>query len=39
LRDWKRRRTPLAQADPVLRGMVLIPVIIFGLLLLIAKRH
>jgi serine/threonine-protein kinase len=39
LRDWKRRRTPWLKQILFYVGMVLIPVVIFGLLLLIARRH
>jgi serine/threonine-protein kinase len=38
LRDWKIRRTPLAKQILFYVAMALIPVVIFGLLLLIAKR-
>jgi serine/threonine-protein kinase len=38
LRDWKVRRTPLARQILFYVAMALIPVVIFGLLLLIAKR-
>jgi serine/threonine protein kinase len=38
LRDWKVRRTPLAKQILFYVGMALIPVVIFGLLLLIAKH-
>jgi eukaryotic-like serine/threonine-protein kinase len=38
LRDWKVRRTPLAKQILFYVAMALIPVVIFGLLLLIAKR-
>jgi serine/threonine protein kinase len=38
LRDWKIRKTPLAKQILFYVAMALIPVVIFGLLLLIAKR-
>jgi eukaryotic-like serine/threonine-protein kinase len=38
LRDWKVRKTPLAKQILFYVAMALIPVVIFGLLLLIAKR-
>jgi serine/threonine protein kinase len=38
LRDWKHRRTPLAKQILFYVAMALIPVVVFGLLLLIAKR-
>ncbi len=38
LRDWKIRKTPLARQILFYVAMALIPVVIFGLLLLIAKR-
>src|ERR1700690_4440202 len=38
LRDWKVRRTPLARQILFYVAMALIPVVIFGLLLLIAKH-
>jgi eukaryotic-like serine/threonine-protein kinase len=38
LRDWKQRRTPLAKQILFYVAMALIPVVIFGLLLLIAKH-
>ena len=38
LHDWKRRKTPLAKQILFYVAMALIPVVIFGLLLLIAKR-
>jgi serine/threonine protein kinase len=38
LRDWKVRRTPLAKQILFYVAMALIPVVIFGLLLLIAKH-
>src|ERR1041384_363621 len=37
LRDWKHRRTPWARRIAFYVGMALIPVVIFGLLLLVAK--
>jgi serine/threonine-protein kinase len=39
LRDWKRRRTPWLKRVLFYLGMVMIPVVIFGLLLLIARKH
>jgi len=39
LRDWKKRRTPWLKQALFYLGMVMIPVVIFGFLLLIAKRH
>jgi eukaryotic-like serine/threonine-protein kinase len=39
LRDWKRRRTPWLKQVLFYVGMALIPVFVFGLLLLIARRH
>jgi serine/threonine protein kinase len=38
LRDWKIRKTPLVKQILFYVAMALIPVVIFGLLLLIAKR-
>jgi len=38
LRDWKQRRTPLAKQILFYVAMALIPVVVFGLLLLIAKH-
>jgi len=38
LRDWKHRKTPLARQILFYVAMALIPVVVFGLLLLIAKR-
>jgi len=38
LHDWKHRKTPLARQILFYVAMALIPVIIFGLLLLIAKK-
>jgi len=38
LRDWKIRKTPLARQILFYVAMALIPVVIFGLLLLIAKH-
>ena len=38
LRDWKVRKTPLAKQILFYVAMALIPVVIFGLLLLIAKH-
>ena len=37
-RDWKVRRTPLARQILFYVAMALIPVVIFGLLLFIAKH-
>jgi serine/threonine-protein kinase len=39
LRDWKRRRTPWLKQILFYIGMALIPVFVFGFLLLIARRH
>jgi eukaryotic-like serine/threonine-protein kinase len=39
LRDWKRRRTPWLKQVLFYVGMALIPVFVFGFLLLIARRH
>ena len=39
LRDWKKRRTPWAKQLLFYIALVLIPVIVFGLLWLIARRH
>ena len=39
LRDWKRRRTPWLKQVLFYIGMALIPVFVFGFLLLIARRH
>jgi serine/threonine-protein kinase len=39
LSDWKRRRTPWLKRVLFYFGMVMIPVVIFGLLLLIARKH
>jgi serine/threonine-protein kinase len=39
LRDWKRRRTPWLKQILFYVGMALIPVFVFGFLLLIARRH
>jgi serine/threonine-protein kinase len=38
LRDWKRRKTGLAKKILFYVAMALIPVVVFGLLLLSAKR-
>jgi serine/threonine-protein kinase len=38
LRDWKHRKTPLAKQILFYVAMALIPVVVFGLLLLIAKH-
>jgi serine/threonine-protein kinase len=38
LRDWKHRRTPWARQILFYAAMALIPVVIFGLLLLVARR-
>ena len=37
LHDWKHRKTPLARRILFYVGMALIPVVIFGLLMLVAK--
>ncbi|MGO9262179.1 MAG: serine/threonine-protein kinase [Bryobacteraceae bacterium] len=39
LRDWKRRRTPWLKRVLFYVVMALIPMVVFGLLLLIARRH
>jgi serine/threonine-protein kinase len=39
LRDWKRRRTPWLRRVLFYVGMAMIPVFVFGFLLLIARRH
>jgi eukaryotic-like serine/threonine-protein kinase len=39
LRDWKQRRTPWLKQVLFYVGMALIPVFVFGFLLLIARRH
>jgi eukaryotic-like serine/threonine-protein kinase len=39
LRDWQRRRTPWVKRLLFYVGMALIPVFVFGFLLLIARRH
>jgi serine/threonine-protein kinase len=39
MRDWKRRRTPWLKQILFYLGMALIPVFVFGFLLLIARRH
>ncbi len=39
LHDWKRRRTPWARRILFYVGMALIPVVIFGLLLWVAKSR
>ncbi len=39
LRNWKRRRTPWLKQVLFYLGMALIPVFVFGLLFLIARRH
>ena len=39
LRNWKRRRTPWVKQVLFYLGMALIPVFVFGLLFLIARRH
>ena len=39
MRDWKRRRTPWLKQILFYIGMALIPVFVFGFLLLIARRH
>jgi hypothetical protein len=38
LKDWKHRKTPMAKQILFYVAMALIPVVIFGLLLLIAKH-
>ena len=38
LRDWKKRRTPLARQVLFYAAMALIPIVIFGLLLLVARH-
>jgi serine/threonine protein kinase len=38
LRDWKQRRTPWVKRILFYVGMAMIPVVIFGLLLLVARR-
>jgi eukaryotic-like serine/threonine-protein kinase len=38
LRDWKKRRTPMVRQVLFYVAMALIPIVIFGLLLLIARR-
>jgi len=38
LRDWKKRRTPIVRQILFYVAMALIPIVIFGLLLLIARR-
>ncbi|HEV2199928.1 MAG TPA: serine/threonine-protein kinase [Bryobacteraceae bacterium] len=38
LHDWKKRKTPLARQILFYVAMALIPIVIFGLLLLVAKR-
>jgi eukaryotic-like serine/threonine-protein kinase len=38
LHDWKKRKTPLARQILFYIAMALIPIVIFGLLLLVAKR-
>jgi len=38
LHDWKKRRTPIVRQILFYVAMALIPIVIFGLLLLIAKR-
>jgi serine/threonine-protein kinase len=39
LRDWKRRRTPWLKRVLFYVGMALIPVVILGLMMLLARRH
>ena len=39
LRDWKRRETPWLKRILFYVGMALIPVVVFGLLLLVARKH
>jgi len=39
LRDWKRRRTPWLKRILFYVGMALIPVVILGLMVLLARRH
>jgi serine/threonine-protein kinase len=39
MREWKRRRTPWLKQFLFYAGMVMIPVVIFGLLLLVARKH
>ena len=39
LRDWKRRRAPWLKQALFYVAMALIPVVIFGLLFLVARRH
>jgi hypothetical protein len=38
LRDWKRRRTPWLRRILFYACMALIPIIVFGLLLLVARK-
>jgi serine/threonine-protein kinase len=39
LRDWKRRRAPWLKQALFYVAMALIPVVIFGVLFLVARRH
>ena len=39
LRDWKRRGTPWLMRVLFYLAMALIPVVVFGVLLLIARKH
>ena len=38
LRDWKRRRSPWLKRVLFYAAMALIPIVVFGLLLLVARR-
>jgi hypothetical protein len=39
LRDWKRRRAPWLKQALFYVAMALIPIVIFGVLFLVARRH
>jgi serine/threonine-protein kinase len=38
LTDWKQRRSPLARRILLYAGLAMIPIVVFGLLLLVARR-
>jgi hypothetical protein len=39
MRDWKRRRTPWLRQILFYISMALIPIVVFGVLFWIGKRH
>jgi hypothetical protein len=38
MKDWKKRKTPMSRQVLFYAAMALIPIVIFGLLLLVAKH-